>query len=96
MRQTVNSRTTAIVDPRSAIQTHLTQAMLAAQEGISEASVWFDNDEMVAHVTVLEGSEWSPLDLQRLCAEQLGLHQTPRRIYLVATRPTFDSIRFAA
>jgi hypothetical protein len=67
------------IDPK------LTENFLLAQHGVLDASVWFEEGRMMAHVTIIEDTS-SPKALQRACMEELGLHQTPRQILLLQSR----------
>lgn len=64
----------------------VTEVALKGVPGVSEAWVWWDNDELKAHVIVDDDARLTPRDLQLECMERLGLHQTPRRILLEAQR----------
>jgi hypothetical protein len=70
------------VDPR------LTEALLQAQEGVLDTSVWFHEGDLAAHVTVREDSNWTVRDLQAVCLETIGIHQTPRTVLMICARPT--------
>lgn len=63
-----------IVDPK------LTEAYLLNMLGVVDASVfWYDGD-LNAHVTVIEGAQITSREYQTCCMEDLGIHQTPRHI----------------
>ena len=96
MRQSVTTGATAVVQPHPGIRPGLTEAVLCAQEGVHEACVSFQDGELSARVTVDAEAAWTPRELQRICMDELGLHQTPRRLLLVAGRPTENSIYCAA
>ncbi|HLK17245.1 MAG TPA: hypothetical protein VKT78_20745 [Fimbriimonadaceae bacterium] len=71
------------VDPRK------TEALLQSQDGVLDASVWFhEGGDLAGHVTVREDAGWTVRDLQAVCLETIGIHQTPRTLLLVSARPT--------
>lgn len=74
------SLTSSGVDPK------LTENFLLTQPDVIDASVWMRDDRLVAHVTLPDESAWTPRELQRVCAFELGLHQTPRDFFIVAAR----------
>jgi hypothetical protein len=76
---------TTEVMPRE-INPKLTEAFLLSQSAVLDASVLWHDGNLYAYVTVDEGSEIRPVDLQRECVEVLGLHQTPRNIKLMRGR----------
>ena len=69
------------IDPK------LTESFLLSQPDVVDASVWFLDGELQAHVTVLDQAEVSRRTLQAACMDELGLHQTPRDIMLIQARP---------
>lgn len=70
------------VDPRR------TEALLRAQEGVLDASVWFNEGDLAAHVTVRHDAGWTVRGLQAVCLETIGIHQTPRTVLMISARPT--------
>lgn len=64
------------VDPK------LTESYLMNIIGVVDASVWWQDGEMNAYVTVLDESLFSARDFKNCCMEDLGLHQTPKNITL--------------
>ena len=70
------------VDPRR------TEALLQAQDGVLDASVWFHEGDLAAHVTVRDDTNWTVRDLQAVCLETIGIHQTPRTVLMISARPT--------
>jgi hypothetical protein len=70
------------VDPRR------TEALLQGQEGVLDASVWVHDGDLAAHVTVRDDTDWTPRDLQAVCLENIGIHQTPRTVLMISARPT--------
>jgi hypothetical protein len=69
------------IDPK------ITESFLLSQPSVVDASVWFLEGNLQAHVTVLDDAEVSRRSLQASCMEELGLHQTPRDILLIQARP---------
>lgn len=69
------------IDPK------LTESFLLSQPAVVDASVWFSNGDLHAHVTVIDEYAGTRRELQAACMEQLGLHQTPRDILLIQARP---------
>ena len=70
------------VDPR------ITEALLQSQEGVLDASVWFHDGDLAAHVTVCDDAGWTVRELQAVCLTTIGIHQTPRTLLLISARPT--------
>ena len=68
------------IDPK------LTESFLLSQPGIVDASVWFNEGDMQAHVTLLDTTEYTPRSLRVLCACELGLHLTPKEFILINAR----------
>ncbi len=69
------------IDPK------LTENFLLSQPDVLDASVWFTQGNLLAHVTVLDEVGLNARALQSACLEELGVHQTPREIRLIAARP---------
>lgn len=69
------------IDPK------LTENFLLTQPDVIDASVWFTHGNLLAHVTVLDEADLNAVALQSACMEELGIHQTPREIRLIAARP---------
>lgn len=63
----------------------VTERFLLSCDGVADASVWIDGCELRAHVTLLDDS-YTERDLQRLCAKEVGLHQTPNSILIMRAR----------
>ena len=68
------------IDPK------VTESFLLSQPEVVDASVWFLDGDLQAHVTVLDEAAVTRRALQARCMEELGLHQTPREILLMAAR----------
>lgn len=69
------------IDPK------LTECFLLTQPDVVDASVWFSQGNLVAHVTVFDEADVNGRSLQALCMDELGVHQTPREIRLSMARP---------
>lgn len=69
------------IDPK------LTENFLLTQPDVLDASVWFSQGNLMAQVTVLDEVGLNARALQGACMEELGVHQTPRQIRLIAARP---------
>lgn len=67
----------------SSIDPQVTESFLMSFPDVVDASVWFSQGDMMAHVTLDGDVVYSPRDFQRACLESLGLHQTPRRVLLL-------------
>jgi hypothetical protein len=70
----------AFVDPR------LTERCLQSQPDVVAAHAWFEENRLVAAVTVLEGTSLTRRQLQRVCRTELGPDQTPVSMDLVQTK----------
>lgn len=71
----------AVVAPRKA-NPKLTETYLMNLAGVLDASVFWSQGDLNAHVTVLGDTPFTEKDIQRCCMEDLGLHQTPRNVTL--------------
>lgn len=69
------------IDPK------LTENFLLSQPEVLDASVWFSQGSLLAHVTVCDETTVNHRALQAACMDELGLHQTPREIRLIHARP---------
>lgn len=69
------------------INPKVTEQFLLTQPAVVDASVWFSNGDMVAHVTVLDEVNVTRRALQAACLMELGVHQTPRDIMFLMARP---------
>lgn len=74
------------VDMRG-IDPKLTEGFLLTQPDVVDASVWFSQGNLLAHVTVFDENDVTSRALQALCLDELGVHQTPREIRLSQARP---------
>lgn len=70
------------VDPK------VTEQFLLTQADVVDASVWFEQGELSAHVTLLDTASITPRELRLRCACDLGLHLTPRHFVCLTARPT--------
>jgi len=68
------------------IDAKLTERYLLGLSEVLDASVWWSEGELNAHVTVSDDSELDKRSLQAACLFDLGVHQTPRSVELVARR----------
>ncbi|MBN8690705.1 MAG: hypothetical protein J0L72_07930 [Armatimonadetes bacterium] len=69
-----------MIDPK------LTESYLMNLVGVVDASVWWQDGDLNAYVTVLDESPFSQSDYKRCCVQDLGLHQTPRNITIEQRR----------
>lgn len=69
------------IDPK------VTESFLLSQPHVVDASVWFLDGQLQAHVTVHDEAHITRRGLQAACMDELGLHQTPRDILLIQARP---------
>ena len=69
------------IDPK------LTEQYLLTQPDVVDASVWFEQGEMRAHVTLLDTSDMTPHELRLQCACELGLQFTPKYFVCLNARP---------
>lgn len=91
MDKSADSMTHAVARRVPGIDPKRTEALLQAQEGVLDASVWFHDGDLAAHVTVRDDAGWTARDLQAVCLETIGIHQTPRTVLLINARPTAGS-----
>jgi hypothetical protein len=68
------------VDPK------LTECYLLGRSDVLDASVWLSEGTLYAHVTTFDRGGIDSDTLRRACLEDLGIHQTPREVTLVAAR----------
>lgn len=71
--------------PRS-IDPKLTENYLMSLVGVIDASVWWQEDHLHAHVTVLDASPIAAKQFKSCCMEDLGLHQTPTSLTIEQRR----------
>lgn len=64
------------------IDLKLTEQYLLGMSDVLDASVWWSDGALNAHVTVTEDSPLERRDIQAACMTDLGLHQTPRALRL--------------
>lgn len=88
MDTTADYTTHAVVRRVPGVDPRRTEALLQAQDGVLDASVWFNEGDLAAHVTVRDDAGWTPRELQAICLESVGIHQTPRTVLMVSARPT--------
>lgn len=60
-----------------------TEAFLRGQDGVLDASVWYGEGGLRAHVTPVSTYAVCELDLRRACTEGLGEAQTPTSILVL-------------
>ena len=60
-----------------------TERFLMELPEVVDASVWFGEQGMLAHVTVCGDQCMTARKIQSECMNKLGLHQTPREVYLI-------------
>ncbi|MFW5697973.1 MAG: hypothetical protein ACOCX1_05405 [Fimbriimonadaceae bacterium] len=60
-----------------------TENYLLSLDGVLEAHVLWQKGNMTAHITVNDAEHFRPIYFQRKCCDELGLHQTPRRVVLM-------------
>jgi hypothetical protein len=72
-----NMDATRIVDPK------LTEEFLLTQDGVLDASVWFDQGQLRAHVTLAPAVRLDAHRLGDLCAATVGPEHTPREFVVV-------------
>lgn len=76
----------AVVTPRKT-DPKLTEAYLLNLVGVIDASVFWAQGDLNAYVTVLGDAPFTANDFQRCCMEDLGLHQTPRKVTIDLRMP---------
>ena len=59
------------------------EAFLLSQDGVLDASVWFQNDGLRAHVTPVSHTAVCAVELRKACVEGLGEAQAPDSILVV-------------
>lgn len=59
------------------------EAFLLSQDGVLDASVWYQRDGLRAHVTPVSHVAVCAVELRKACAEGLGEAQTPDSIMVV-------------
>ena len=64
----------------------LTERFLLTHADVLDASVWYDDGELHAHVTCHDATNLTPRDLRTLCACELGIQHTPNRFIFVSAR----------
>jgi hypothetical protein len=69
-----------------AVDPKVTEGFLLSQQGVLDASVWYVEGVMHAHVTLADTTEWTPRTLRLACACELGLHYTPREFVVLNAR----------
>ena len=66
--------------------TKVTENFLLTQVDVLDASVWMNDGQLMAHVTLTEGSRWTAGSLRTTCAKELGLEFTPSEVVLFGAR----------
>ena len=69
-----------------AVDTKVTESFLLSQPGVLDASVWYVDGVMHAHVTLSDTAEWTPRTLRLVIACDLGIHYTPREFVVLNAR----------
>jgi hypothetical protein len=69
-----------------AVDAKLTEKFLRLQPGVLEIECYWDEETLVADLVVSDDSNWSERMVRLLVAEELGLHQVPRRVLLSLSR----------
>lgn len=75
----------AVVSKR--IDPKVTEQYLLTQPDVVDASVWFEEGEMKAHVTLIDTTDVSARDLRIRCACELGVQHTPKHFVCLCARP---------
>ncbi|MHB8637786.1 MAG: hypothetical protein ACYC96_15080 [Fimbriimonadaceae bacterium] len=88
MDTTADFSTHAVIQRVPGVDPRVTEALLQAQDGVEDASVWFHHGDLAAHVTVRDDAGWTVRNLQAICLTTIGIHQTPRTVLLISARPT--------
>lgn len=68
------------IDPK------VTEQYLLTQPDVVDASVWFEQGEMKAHVTLLDSAVVTPRELRIQCACELGIQHTPKQFVCLSAR----------
>lgn len=68
------------------VHTKVTENFLLSQPDVIDASVWMNEGQLMAHVTLAEGSRWTASSLRTTCAKELGLEYTPSEVVLFGAR----------
>lgn len=63
------------------------EAFLLDQDGILDASAWFEEGELVAQVTYIEGTPVTERAMIALCKLGLGEEKAPRRVMIHIAKP---------
>lgn len=74
-----------MAEPRATttLDTKVTEQFLLSQPEILDASVWFDDGQMIAHVTIHDKTGWDELRLGHACVQTIGTQLTPSRFVLI-------------
>jgi hypothetical protein len=72
--------------PPRGVDPFLTKRFLSVLEGVTEAQVWWYEGHLEACVVLLDQVQYTPREIQRMCMENLGLHQTPRKLFIKRVR----------
>lgn len=60
-----------------------TENFLLTLPDVVDASVWYGDEGLMAHVTVCGDQSLTSRRIQSECMNELGLHQTPREVFLI-------------
>jgi hypothetical protein len=69
-----------------AVDPKVTESFLLSQKGVLDASVWYVEGVMHAHVTLSDLADWTPHSLRLAVACDLGIHYTPREFVVLNAR----------
>lgn len=61
----------------------LTEQFLMNLPDVVDASVWYSETGLMAHVTISGDPSLTSRKIQAQCLNELGVHQTPRELYLI-------------
>ncbi len=67
-------------------RTKVTENFLLSQPDVLDASVWVNDGQLLAHVTISAGSNWTSRALQAACTKELGAKATPTELVLFWAR----------
>jgi len=64
----------------------LTESYLMNLVGVVDASVWWEEGSLNAHVVVLDDAPFDAKSMRSCCMQDLGIHQTPRSLTIACRR----------
>ncbi len=68
------------------INPKLTETYLMNLVGVVDASVWWEDGGLSAHVVVLDDAPFDQRTMKSCCMQDLGLHQTPKSLTIALRR----------